>query len=154
MSTEVRVRVMDAADVDAVTALAAKLPMAPQWQLDAYLAALDPQTSPVRIALVAETAPRVLIGFTVASVIPPEAELESIAVVWEFQRRGVAWRLFEALTDKLAAAGVTKVLLEVRASNAAALSLYRVLGFAETGRRPGYYVHPPEDAVQMQRGIQ
>ncbi len=153
MSTEVRVRPMEAADVEAVTALAASMPTAPQWQRDAYLTALNPQASPVRVALVAETAAAELVGFTVASVIPPETELESIAVAREFQRAGVARRLFEALTDRLAAAGVTKVLLEVRASNDAALSLYRVLGFAETGRRNGYYALPVEDAVQMRWGI-
>jgi [ribosomal protein S18]-alanine N-acetyltransferase len=154
VSTEVRVRRMKAADVEAVAALAAGLPAAPQWQRDAYLAALDPQARSVRIALVAETAAAGLIGFTVASVISPEAELESIAVLREFQRAGVARRLFEFLVAELAATGVKVVLLEVRASNEAALSLYRVLGFAEAGRRTGYYAHPAEDAVQMRRGIE
>jgi [ribosomal protein S18]-alanine N-acetyltransferase len=153
VSTDVRMRPMTAADVEAVTALAASLPAAPQWQRSVYLAALDPQASPVRVALVAETASGELIGFTVASVIPPEAELESIAVALEFQREGVARRLFEFLATELAAAGVKEVLLEVRDSNEAALSLYRMLGFAETGHRPCYYAHPVEDAVQMRRNI-
>ena len=153
MSTAVRMRRMKASDVEAVTALAASLPAAPQWQRDAYLAALDRQASPVRIALVAETEAAGLIGFTVASVIRPEAELEFIAVAQEFQRTGVARRLCEFLVAELTKAGVKEVLLEVRASNVAALSLYRMLGFAESGRRPGYYAHPAEDAVQMRRGI-
>jgi [ribosomal protein S18]-alanine N-acetyltransferase len=154
VSTEVRVRRMKAGDVEAVMALAAGLPMAPQWPREAYQAALEPGISPMRIALVAETATTELIGFTVASVIPPEAELESIAVAREFQRMGMARRLFEVLARELAAAGVTEVLLEVRASNASALSLYGVLGFAETRRRLSYYAHPAEDAVQMRRGIE
>ena len=153
MSTEVRVRRMKAEDVEAVTDLAAGLPTAPQWQREAYLAALNPETAPARIALVAETAAEELIGFAIASLIPPEADLESIAVAREFQRTGVARRLFEVLVGELAASGVTEVLLEVRASNEAALSLYGALGFRETGRRLGYYAHPAEDAVQMRRGI-
>ena len=153
MSTEVRVRRMKAEDVEAVTDLAAGLPTAPQWQREAYLAALNPETAPARIALVAEIAAEELIAFTIALVIPPEAELESIAVAQEFQRAGVARRLFEVLVGELAVSGVTEVLLEVRASNGAALSLYGVLGFRETGRRLGYYAHPAEDAVQMRRGI-
>ena len=152
MSLEVRVRQMAEADLAAVAALAAGLPMAPQWPQEAYRAALNMQAGPVRVALVVETTETRLVGFAVASVIPPEAELESIAVAREFQRMGVARRLFEALTDELATCGVTEILLEVRASNTSASSLYRVLGFSETGRRRDYYVHPIEDAVQMRWG--
>ena len=41
------------------------------------------------------------------------------------------------------------MILEARASNLAALELYRQLGFAEAGRRRGYYREPAEDAVLM-----
>jgi ribosomal-protein-alanine N-acetyltransferase len=148
-----RVRRMLEADVEAVAALAVGLPTAPHWGREAYLAALDQQSRPVRIALVAETAERRLAGFVLASVIPPEAELESIAVAPQFQRMGVARQLFEVLAGELVAAGVTELLLEVRASNAVALGLYRALGFVESGRRPGYYAAPVEDAVVLRRGI-
>jgi ribosomal-protein-alanine N-acetyltransferase len=40
-------------------------------------------------------------------------------------------------------------MLEVRASNQAALGFYRGQGFRETGRRPRYYADPEEDAVLM-----
>jgi [ribosomal protein S18]-alanine N-acetyltransferase len=150
-----RVRRMAAADVDAVMELAADLPTAPYWPREAYLAMLDPQRKPARIALVAEALEggNSLAGFAFASLITPQAELESIVVATALQRRGIARRLFEVLADELAVAGVTEVLLEVRASNDAALSLYRALGFEETGRRTGYYAAPVEDAVQMGRGI-
>jgi ribosomal-protein-alanine N-acetyltransferase len=144
---------MAEADVDAVLALAADLPSAPQWSRETYLAALHLRASPARVALIAETAETALVGFAIALVIPPEAELESIAVAGVFQRIGVAKRLFEELKGELTAAGVTHVLLEVRASNISALSLYRELGFSETGWRAGYYAHPMEDAVQMRLGI-
>ena len=36
-----------------------------------------------------------------------------------------------------------------QASNAAALELYRSLGFVEVGIRKGYYDHPKEDARIM-----
>jgi ribosomal-protein-alanine N-acetyltransferase len=45
---------------------------------------------------------------------------------------------------------ITEVLLEVRASNSAALAFYRALGFAIAGRRPLYYADPIEDAVLME----
>ena len=42
-----------------------------------------------------------------------------------------------------------KVFLEVRASNEAALGLYRRFGFSEAGRRANYYERPREDALVM-----
>ena len=43
------------------------------------------------------------------------------------------------------------VLLEVRAENEVALGLYRRRGFAEIGRRRGYYQPSGTDAVVMKR---
>jgi ribosomal-protein-alanine N-acetyltransferase len=94
-----------------------------------------------------------VVGFAVASLLPPEGELETIAVVPTAQRQGVARRLFAELTAELRAAQITEVNLEVRASNHQALGLYRRLGFAETGRRVRYYHDPVEDAVLMRLRI-
>ena len=58
-------------------------------------------------------------------------------------------RLFSALAGELRLAGVRDVVLEVRASNGAALGFYGSLGFGETGRRTRYYADPIEDAVLM-----
>ena len=88
-------------------------------------------------------------GFVVARLIVPEAELESIAVAGEFQRRGVARELFAALAEALGRSGVGEIMLEVRAGNEAALRFYRSMGFVEEGRRRGYYADPVEDAVLM-----
>ena len=88
-------------------------------------------------------------GFVIGRVVGPEAELETIGVAREAQRGGVAGRLFSTLAEKLRRMQVEELLLEVRASNRPALGFYRSLGFEETGRRPGYYVEPFEDAVLM-----
>jgi ribosomal-protein-alanine N-acetyltransferase len=101
--------------------------------------------------LIAETPlSGVILGFAVASLLPPQAELETIAVATKWQRRGVARRILTAMTEELRKAMITEVLLEVRASNSAALAFYRALGFAIAGRRPLYYADPIEDAVLME----
>lgn len=153
MSIEVRIRRMTAADAGAAVALAVALPTAPQWKREMYQAMLSAETRPVRVALVAETAQEGLIGFAVASVMPPEAELESIAVASAYQRQGIARRLFAELARELAAVGATEILLEVRASNTAALAAYYALQFEQDGVRRNYYSHPDEDAVLMRRRI-
>jgi len=145
---EIGVRPMSAADVDGVLELALSLPQAPQWPRSAYLAAVDPAAPVRRVVLVAEQSTTlILAGLVLASVVPPTAELEAVAVSANFQRQGVARRLFAALVGELKQDGATEVNLEVRSSNQAAIALYRTLGFLEAGRRPRYYAHPKEDAL-------
>ena len=133
-----------------VMEIAGRLKELPQWTRENYLAALDPDAVPRRIALIVLGPDEGrMTGFLVASLQPPQAELEIIAVDRRFRRRGLARKLFDELVCKFGVAGVTEVVLEVRASNQAALVLYQVLGFIETGRRPRYYADPQEDAVLM-----
>jgi ribosomal-protein-alanine N-acetyltransferase len=89
------------------------------------------------------------VAFAVASLLAPQAELETIAVAQATQRRGIARKLLSALVGELSAAAAVEFLLEVRASNNPALALYRSLGWRKTGLRPRYYSDPEEDAVLM-----
>ena len=152
---KLRVRLMAEADVDRVLKIAGRLPGAPQWPRDAYVAALASGAAPRRIALVAEVQPGgEVVGFAVASLLPPEAELETIAVMAGSQRRGIARELFRALATELRSGAVDVILLEVRASNERAQAFYRSLGFTGAGRRPGYYDDPVEDALLMRLELQ
>jgi ribosomal-protein-alanine acetyltransferase len=90
-----------------------------------------------------------MVGFAVAAVVAGEAELETIAVAADGQRRGVGGLLLRALVDELKTAQVSELHLEVRASNQMALGFYAGQGFKEAGRRPRYYADPEEDAVLM-----
>jgi ribosomal-protein-alanine N-acetyltransferase len=78
-------------------------------------------------------------GLIIALASGPEAEILSLGVVPALRRRGIARRLFEAVAGRLATQGVARLYLEVAEDNLPAQSLYRSLGFAEHGRRPGYY---------------
>lgn len=144
------VRRMRSADICEVMAIAASLKDAPHWPQAVYLAAIDRSATPLRVALVAanEPAGRIL-GFAIACVIPPQAELESIAVRPETQRQGIGSKLLNYLTSELKTWAVSELLLEVRASNHAGMAFYRSLGWRQTGLRPRYYIDPEEDAVLM-----
>jgi ribosomal-protein-alanine N-acetyltransferase len=149
-SSSFHIRPMSAADLGCVLEIEKSLPQAPHWPASSYLAAIDLVNSPRRLALVAirnETGEPA--GFLVAGLLPPEAELESIAVSAAGQRQGVGSLLFRALLHELEHEKVRKLILEVRASNRSALEFYRSNGFAETGRRPRYYADPEEDAVLL-----
>jgi ribosomal-protein-alanine N-acetyltransferase len=63
--------------------------------------------------------------------------------------------LLEYLFATAKAAGAERMLLEVRPSNVSGRGLYRRFGFAEIGRRRGYYpAHDGrEDAIVMERAL-
>ncbi len=90
------------------------------------------------------------IGFLVAQNGGPEWELENIAVLPEFRRKGVACGLLSALLAQARSLRAERILLEVRASNHAAIRLYHASGFQSLARRREYYRNPPEDAIILQ----
>jgi ribosomal-protein-alanine N-acetyltransferase len=141
------IRQMTATDVPRVMEIAASLPDAPHWPESAYLDVLNDESMPRRIALVAD-GPKVQ-GVILASFLPPQAELESIAISAESQRQGLGRLLFDRLVNELKKMEVLEIVLEVRGSNHSALAFYRSAGFSQSGLRKGYYADPIEDAVLM-----
>ena len=87
-----------------------------------------------------------------AQVAADEAEILSIGVTPDWQRKGVGLKLVQGVARAAAKSGARRIFLEVAESNAAALALYRKARFTETGRRKGYYARPgakAEDAIQL-----
>lgn len=151
---EVKIRRLMAADLDRVMEIERSLSQAPHWPRGSYETVLAPASSR-RLALVAEVpVTGGIVGYAVASLLPPQAELESIAVAAEEQGRGIGRKLFSAIVEALKAAGVSELLLEVRPSNQSALEFYRRLGWNEAGRRARYYTDPEEDAILMRLGLE
>lgn len=119
------------------------------WPAESYatLAA-----SPSGLLLVGEAGGPV-IGFLAARQVADEAEILNIAIHRDFRRKGAASALLVAALDRFQRSEVTRVFLELRASNCAALALYEHHGFAPSGSRKAYYRDPPEDAVCMMRKL-
>ena len=90
-------------------------------------------------------------GFAITQVVLDEASLFNIAVDPDFQRRGFARQLLEHLIAELEKRDVLTLWLEVRASNAPAISLYEQLDFHQVSVRPNYYptASGREDAIIM-----
>lgn len=88
-------------------------------------------------------------GFLLAWRAADEVHLTDLGVTAPWRRKGVARRLVLELLTEARAAALRVVLLEARASNLPALSLYEGLGFLEVARRERYYADTDEDAVVM-----
>lgn len=147
MSSGLRIRALAGGDLDRVLEIAATVGNAPHWSHGDYETALDTRTAPPRLGLAATLGEQPLAGFLIASLIPPQSEIEFIAVAREFQRRGVARALLAAAVAAMRPRSIEEIFLEVRVSNLPAQALYRAAGFTASGCRRGYYVDPLEDAL-------
>lgn len=106
--------------------------------------------NPLSLWLVAEENGTV-VGYVGSQTVLGEADIMNVAVDPGFRRRGVARALLTQLQQRLAAQQVHSLTLEVRVSNASAISLYSGLGFVQVGRRPNYYHKPKEDALILRK---
>ncbi|KFI76774.1 ribosomal protein S18-alanine N-acetyltransferase [Bifidobacterium mongoliense] len=78
-----------------------------------------------------------------------DAEIMTIGVAPEHQRRGIAAALLRSLIERATDRGARRMLLEVRVDNDPALALYRRFGFARMGLRRRYYQPENVDAYTM-----
>lgn len=92
-----------------------------------------------------------VLGYIGSQSVLGQSDMMNVAVHPDHRRRGIAEALILALSADLMALGNNCLTLEVRASNAPAISLYEKLGFDRVGRRPNYYRHPKEDALIMRK---
>ncbi len=90
-----------------------------------------------------------LVGYAAARSACGQAELLHLAVKPSCQRSGVGRALLQETCLRLQQAGVSAIYLEVRPSNAPALSLYHSLGFIRVSVRKDYYAQPREDACVL-----
>lgn len=79
------------------------------------------------------------VGFAVMVFGEERAHLVLLAVRPTHRRCGIARRMMNWLLDSASTAGMASVHLELLDDNVAAKAFYRVLGFTETIRLPGYY---------------
>ena len=129
VGTPVRLRPMVDADVDAVLALDA-LVHPTTWSPDFMRSQLGLPDS--RTNLVAELHGD-LVGHAALLVVADEGHVTSVAVAPDQQRMGIGRVLLAALCSDAEHRGLGAMTLEVRVSNAAAIALYRRLGFERTG---------------------
>lgn len=97
-------------------------------------------------AFTLEMAGRAL-GFVQYQWVAGEAEVNTLCVAPAFRNQGFGLLLMQALLQDLRRRQTTRLHLEVAADNAAALRLYRKLGFEQTGLRKAYYARPLGPAV-------
>jgi len=137
----VPIRGMISVDAPAVLSILQESPEASLWSENGVLESIIHG-----MAWIAEQDGRVA-GFLIGRVVADEFEILNMGVAAACRRQGIASRLVREALERARMAGARNAHLEVRASNEAAISLYRRHGFQQQGRRDGYYQYPQEDAL-------
>ena len=134
-------------DVEDVAAVEPLLFGGDAWSAETFWSEL---AAPGRWYVLATGGPR-LLGYAGLAVTGAQADVQTLAVHPDEQGRGTGGVLLRALLGEATRAGVTSVLLEVRADNTAALALYTRHGFEQIAVRRRYDQPEGVDARVMRR---
>lgn len=89
-------------------------------------------------------------GYACLFVLFEEAEVQNIAVDIPYRKQGIGKKLLSFLHERAKELGAEKCFLEVRVSNAPAISLYENAGYIAYGERKKYY-EDGESALVMKK---
>lgn len=122
-------------DIPAVHTIEQQAFGADAWSVEQFWTELAQET---RWYVVAESAGHVL-GYGGLFCLPPEADVQTVAVAPVARGRGIGRALVEAMLGYARSRSCRTMMLEVRDDNAPAIALYGELGFVECARRARYY---------------
>jgi [ribosomal protein S18]-alanine N-acetyltransferase len=158
------IRALESRDEEAILAIQAACPEIAQWtawdydrvargEMAGWVATQD---SNVGAEIADEDAAELIgkgdvdvAGFLVARRLSTDLEILNFAVESDWRRCGIGAELLTAALQWAQTFQATQAILEVRASNLAALRFYERHKFEVVGRRPRYYTAPVEDALLL-----
>jgi ribosomal-protein-alanine N-acetyltransferase len=158
------IRPLESLDVEAILAIQAACPEIAQWtawdydrvargEMAGWVATENSNASAEGTAAVVGAAATEfageVAGFLVARRLSSELEILNFAVESEWRRCGIGAALLGGALQWAQTFQATQAILEVRASNLAALRFYERHKFEVVGRRPRYYTAPLEDALLL-----
>ena len=115
------------------------------WSYDALAEELQ---NPLAVFYVAEDVDaESAVGYVGMHHILDEGFITNVGVHPAYRRQGIATALLAELETYGKAHDLTRITLEVRASNQKAIALYEQMGYEKEGVRPGFYDSPKEDAL-------
>lgn len=120
------------------------------WSVQSLTAELAKENAVMFAAL---TTGGEVIGWAGLEHICGEGSVTNVAVLPQARRCGAGEALTRALLAESVQLSLDWLMLEVRISNGAAVSLYQKLGFEPIGIRPNFYDFPREDAMLMRHTL-
>lgn len=148
-AAKVRIDLVRATDVPAIVAIE-RAAFSDPWSAQSFRDAIEHNAVYFACARSDDGEP---LGYVVAWFAADEGEIANLAVAPDGWGQGVGRALLDAALDEAQRRRTAAMYLEVREANDRARRLYRSRGFAEIGRRRGYYRRPVEDAIVLRREL-
>jgi ribosomal-protein-alanine N-acetyltransferase len=125
------------------------------WSEDSYYRLVNDEgfTASYLAEIEDESGRPFIAGFVIFHVAGTNAEVYNIAVDAHHARSGIGKQLMNTVVSESLKRYASRVLLEVRKSNASAIRFYEGFGFKVLGERKDYYSNPIEDAFVMEKNL-
>ena len=133
--SEIVIRPARVQDLDSVLEIEALWPTTPHWTRTHFEREI---ASGRNYFCVAVQGPRI-VGYAALLLIPPEAQVTTVAVHPDSSGKGLGRMLMHHLHERARQAQCSVATLEVSEKNPVAIHLYEALGYRIVGRRPKYY---------------
>ena len=143
MEKQIQFRKMETQDIPAIAQIERQLFSRP-WSGQSFLEAMQQDT-----LFIAAVYGNEIVGYCGMYCCLEEGEITNVAVVPASQNQGIGRRMLECLLRQARQKGISRIILEVRISNASAIHLYDKLGFQNCGIRKNLYEMPREDGMIM-----
>lgn len=152
---QVRIRKVKPADVERIIEIERSWQHLSHWSEDSYYRLVndDGFTASFLAEIEDESGRLFIAGFVIFHVAGANCEVYNIAVDGRHARTGIGKQLMTTVVNESLKRYASKVLLEVRKSNANAIRFYEWFGFKVLGERKNYYSNPVEDAFVMEKNI-
>ena len=144
-----KTRKMTVEDIDRVFEIESQSFKTP-WSKESFYTEVKENTLATYLVLTLDDA---VIGFGGMWLIMDEIHITNVAVAPEHRGQGYSKTLITDMIRYAKEKGFQHMTLEVRVSNAVAISLYEKFGFEGVGVRPKYYVDTGEDALVMWKAL-
>lgn len=140
----IKIRAMQDADVEQISRLEEETFSMP-WSRKAFLAMIHNKNARYYVA----EKDGYIAGGCGVLMAAGEGSITNVVVDKNFRNQGIGTRMLQYLIEEGGKNGLCAFTLEVRASNAQAIHVYKKLGFFSAGIRPDFYEKPKEDAMIM-----
>jgi ribosomal-protein-alanine N-acetyltransferase len=155
-AVNVTIRAVRVEDVERIIEIERSWQHLSHWAEESYYRLVKDQGG-LTVCWLAETedfsGKAVIAGFVIFHLVAGNSEVYNLAVDRSYARTGVGTQLMTAVMKESLRRYATRLLLEVRKSNAGAIRFYEGLGFKPLGERKNYYSNPTEDAMVMERNL-
>lgn len=131
--------------IEAVAAIEVMIQRQEPWSNQTFSDLLEQDS--IQLVIIINTANEEVVGYCLYQVLFEQAEILRIGTHPNYQRQGVASKLFAKLNKQLQELNVESLMLEVRADNTPAIALYEQQKFTVIHKRKGYYQMPHQPAI-------